>query len=267
MKKLFRKKSQENEEKTIKKEMRTNKQMRHYSTAVLKRKSEKKYVCFHNINVDNNILSTVNKETGICEICGCTDELPVYVSNGITEKINREKLLKFNEENLEKYIFLEAANLKNAPYNYDKLEVTYQDEDRLRHYLLDFLYERHNFIGFSKELRSFSQILSDMITEKKLKKTDVYKRANVDAKLFSKIINDEKYHPGKSTVLALAVAMKLDLSEAEQFLREAGYAFSPNILSDIIVKYYIETKHYDIDDINVTLFEYNQKLLGSSTRK
>lgn len=258
MKKMSRKKRQEIEKENLKKEVRMDKAKQHYEMAVLKRKSEKKFMCFHNINVDNTILSTVNNETGICEICGCTDELPVYVSDGVSEKISREKLLDFSKENLEKYILYEIKGSVKSDENYRRLEVEYNHNVGICYVIRSWS---------SESLISFSEILLNMIKEKNLKSPDVYKRANVDAKLFSKILNDPEYHPGKTTVLALAVAMKLDLSETEQFLREAGYAFSPNILSDIIVKYYIETKHYDIDEINQTLYKYDLKLLGSSVRK
>ena len=59
----------------------------------------------------------------------------------------------------------------------------------------------------------FSARFKNLLREKHVDNPDVYRRANIDRKLFSKIISKESYVPGKSTVLALAVALKLDLSE------------------------------------------------------
>ncbi|MBQ3566765.1 MAG: hypothetical protein IJA12_06250 [Oscillospiraceae bacterium] len=277
MKKLSRKKRKKLNEEKFKHEQKINIFLSRYRSAVEAKKKHKQYVCFHNVTVNGIESSTRNNESGICDICGSTDIDPIYISDGKTKKIDKKELLYFSKENLEKYILYEAKELSGLINTYTKISVednkyknAYKLESSKEKYRVSYIIAPRNYLEQLIDIssvRSFSETLSDMIEKKKMKNTEVYKRANVDAKLFSKIINDKSYHPGKSTVLAFAVAMKLDLSETEQFLMEAGYAFSPNILSDIIVKYYIETKHYDIDDINAALFEYNQKLLGSSVRK
>ena len=109
---------------------------------------------------------------------------------------------------------------------------------------------------------SFQEMLFRKIDESGMKDSEVYKKANVDRKHFSKIKKDKYYHPKKETVLSFAIALELSLSETESMLKKAGYAFSDSNLFDVIVKYFIENCKYDIFEVNDTLFTYDQNLLA-----
>lgn len=103
---------------------------------------------------------------------------------------------------------------------------------------------------------TFSQYLMYLIRDKKMENAEVYKRAIVDKKIFSKIKNNVDYHPQKITALCLCVGAKLNLDESKDLLARAGYALSPCDKTDIIFSYFIENEIYDMIELDIQLEEH-----------
>ena len=114
---------------------------------------------------------------------------------------------------------------------------------------------------------TFQKMLFRKIRESGFAETEIYKKANLDRKLFSKIRSNPAYHPGKNIVLALAAALRMNLEETQEFLAKAEYALSPANRSDLIVKYFLEREIYDIDTINYALYLFDEPLLGNCAGK
>lgn len=115
----------------------------------------------------------------------------------------------------------------------------------------------------AKPGETFCDKLFHLIHEKNLDDVDVYKRANLDRKHFSKIRSNVDYKPTKKTALALAIALHLNLDETTDLLSRAGLALSPSNKGDLIVSYFIEREKYDIWEINSYLFKFGQPALGA----
>ena len=142
----------------------------------------------------------------------------------------------------------------------------------------DFTDERENVTKSGKKLGSdnkvtLDQLMNDIgdsfqdklfsyIDESGMTDVEVYKKANIDRKLFSKIRSNPMYHPRKQTVLALAIALQLNIEQTVDLLTSAEYALSPGSKGDLIVKYFIEHEIFDIMTINFALDEYGQPILG-----
>jgi len=112
----------------------------------------------------------------------------------------------------------------------------------------------------SFEPKSFSRALFDLIDARDLTDVAVYKKAGIDRRLFAKIRSDN-YTPGKETVFRLILALELSLPEAKELLEFAGFSFSRASKLDLVVKYCVETKHYDLAVVNELLFSNDLPIL------
>ena len=109
----------------------------------------------------------------------------------------------------------------------------------------------------------FSETLLKLIDRTGKKDSAVYSRANVSRQHFSKIRNNPDYKPTKSTAIAFAIALELDLDQTRDLIGRAGYALTNSSKFDLIIMYFISRRNYDLYEINAALFEFDQPLLGA----
>lgn len=114
-----------------------------------------------------------------------------------------------------------------------------------------------------QEDAGFTETLLKLIDKSGKKDSQIYKRANLSKQHFSKIRNDLHYKPKKQTAIALALALELDLEATKDLIGRAGYALSNSSKFDLIIRYFIEQKKYNVVEINMALYEFDQSLLGT----
>ena len=120
--------------------------------------------------------------------------------------------------------------------------------------------EIEDFINNNQKSK-FNEVLFSFIDKKGVSDSDVYKKAGIDRRHFSKIRSNCDYKPGKNTVIALAIALELDKKEMNELLSAAGFSLSSNDTLDLVIQFFLEKKMYDIDNINQALDYFSLKPL------
>lgn len=197
------------------------------------------------------------------------------ISSFLMENEMQVYLVVFEKQSFElsEKLFKSVSSYIDANYVSDKMNLEYgTSKVRRRNYEEMLLHESSyeitvripNLDGMLENLdKGFSETLLALIDRTGKKDSEIYKKANVDRKLFSKIRNNADYRPSKTTAIAFAIALELDLDETSDLLSRAGYALSQSSKFDVIVRYFIENKKYDIFEINSALFRFDQPLLCS----
>ena len=98
------------------------------------------------------------------------------------------------------------------------------------------------------------------ILEAKKKMEDIEKKLS-DQQTYSKLISNQTKEPSFETCVQLMFTYKSDISEANKILQLVGKAFSDSEYHRT-VKYFIEHKQYDINDLNDTLLKLNYDVIG-----
>ena len=114
-----------------------------------------------------------------------------------------------------------------------------------------------------QEDAGFTETLLRLIDQSGQKDSAIYKKAHVSKQHFSKIRNNPGYKPNKETAIAFALALELDVKQTNDLIGRAGYTLSNSSKFDLIIRYFIEQKQYDLVQINLALYEFDQMLLGT----
>jgi hypothetical protein len=122
-------------------------------------------------------------------------------------------------------------------------------------------FELENFIKNNLK-PTLNELMFRFIDRKGMSDPELYKKAGIDRKLFSKIRSNPKYRPGKNTIISLALALELDRDESDEFLSTAGYSLSESETFDLIIQFFLEKRIYDIDQVNQALDYFSLKPLS-----
>ena len=195
------------------------------------------------------------------------------ISSFLMENEMQIYLVVFEKQSFElsEKLFKSVSSYIDANYVSDKMNLEYgtsklrrfdYEEMLLRESSYEITLKIPNLDGMLNNLdKGFSETLLYLIDRAGKKDSEIYKKANVDRKLFSKIRNNADYRPSKATAIAFAIALELSMDETDDLLARAGIALSQSNKFDVIVRYFIENKKYDIFELNSVLFEFDQPLI------
>ena len=157
-----------------------------------------------------------------------------------------DKLRKFIEDNYEEPVLMKArASIDNMMGSYTEEAI-----------------DINTFIKQKDEYNDFQTMLFKLIDERNLKDSDVYNKVHIDRRLFSKIRNDNTYHPSKETIILLGLSLELNENEIEELLDSASYSLPKNNYYDLIIRFCFINKIYKLTKVNSLLDEYHCKLFN-----
>ena len=212
---------------------------------------------------------------------------PVSASNGVQYSLrdntnDRQRFILDNEPEVQ-YSLREKPKEQPEEKNYIRYSINETDSDYADHNVQYSVRDNYNSQSIDRAVRSLSSTNSplgalrtlenntnmsfvdkmlDYINAKHMRDSDVYKAAQIDRRLFSKIVSDRTYKPAKDTCIALSLALQLSLTEANDILSRAGYVLSHSSKRDVVIEYFFREHIYDLNDVNEILFKLDQKLIG-----
>ncbi|MBE6741474.1 MAG: hypothetical protein E7570_04135 [Ruminococcaceae bacterium] len=133
--------------------------------------------------------------------------------------------------------------------------------------LLEILKSKKNYNEFLEEeigelcFSSLSEYLEMLVNEKKLKKSDIINKSNLDKNYAYQIFNGNKTNPSRNKVIMLAFGMGLSLAETRKLLKIASlsdlYIRSPR---DSLIMYCLNNR-ISLIECNEYLCDFNFELL------
>lgn len=157
-------------------------------------------------------------------------------------------------QNISQINFEEIDSYIKNEFHYESYESSLEIKSPIPNYGLI-----NDFIQQSDDI--LQDNIRKIILSKQLDEVEVYKKADIDRKLFSKIRTQPDYHPNKNTLLKLCLAMNLDTDETENLLKSAGYSLSKSLRSDLILRYCFCHQIFDVITVNQILNHYGEKVI------
>lgn len=133
--------------------------------------------------------------------------------------------------------------------------------------LLEILKSKKSINDYFKEeidellFSSLAEYLELLISEKKLKKSEVIKRSNIDKNYAYQIFNGNKNNPSRDKMIMLAFGMGLSVLETRKLLKIANSSdlYVRNPRDSVII--YCLNKGLNLIEVNEYLNDYNLELL------
>lgn len=104
--------------------------------------------------------------------------------------------------------------------------------------------------------KTFSEIVMAYLKDSEKSEQFICEKCQLEKNFFSNLKSDKKYHPSKGEAVLLAFAFKLNFEETKALLMSAEYSFLNSSKSDLIIRFFIEEKEYNISHLNYVLDKF-----------
>lgn len=122
--------------------------------------------------------------------------------------------------------------------------------------------ELEDYINREKSNETFTSKLLNYMDKSSQNDSEIYKKAGIDRRHFSKIRCDKYYQPKKATAIAFCMALELNIEDTKELLGLAGYSLSSSDTGDLVIRFCIERGIYNLNEVNEALEYFGQRLLG-----
>ena len=123
------------------------------------------------------------------------------------------------------------------------------------------------YLEGSSNMPTFTNEVKRLMRKRGLTGTDLCKRILMDRRLWSKLTADVEYQPSKETAVAICIALRLTVEQADELLQCAGYTLSETRKQDVVMRYFLENGIYDVDVINDMLYRFGLRCIGTKVRE
>jgi transcriptional regulator with XRE-family HTH domain len=125
--------------------------------------------------------------------------------------------------------------------------------------------EATDYVKANRNPEDFAHTLERIRKEKGYKPAELYKRANIDRRQYSRFMGPEGRRPSINTVILFALALQLERTQFNELLLTAGYALRYSSSRDVCIMFCIEKGIYNIDEVNTLLFTMGYEPLNRDT--
>ena len=218
-------------------------------------------------NISGSLFRKVKRFVDYEEICACAELAPRHDLDWIDGSTIDDLDSFDDEEETESYQDISEDEKLTESYwdisEDDNDELYYESQLRSHNHTESHKYSKSLEESLKKIHKySFAGYLQQLINKKGMKNSEVYATANITKQYFSKLING-KVNPSKEKVIALAIGLHLNMDETKDILKIAGYAFSPYSQTDIVVKYFINNKDYNVIKLDILLYDFGLDPISS----
>lgn len=143
-------------------------------------------------------------------------------------------------------IFVQVHYVRESNTAHDKFHSLISKDDPDRRNLAEFLEENGNPEGFVPLCLLF-------LKQTNRDENQISDLARLEKGYFARLRTADSFFPSRGEVLLLCFAMKLNAGESRLLLKSAGYALSNSKQADLVIRYFIESSHYSLSDLDYVL--------------